>query len=138
MAFLILLAAALAVVRHALTYWGTSEVMTVAPMVLVVTNILAWFQRARRQVFWGGFGLSGWAYLMLSLGSPLAEHLPTAWSLDGLHDRLYSNHPDPLYDDGFGNGVTSPVHVDAFRRAGQSVFSLVSALLWVARWRSSC
>jgi len=129
MALVSLLALGLAVMRHAVTHWGASEVMTIALTVLMATNILAWFQRADWQVFWVGFGLCGWAYLTFSLGSPLAEHLPTAWLLDGLHDRLYANHPGLEEADGFGNGVMSPAHGYSFRRAGQSVFSLLFALL---------
>ena len=76
-----------------------------------------------------GFGLGGWAYLTFSLGSPLAEHLPTAWFLDGLHDRIHASRPVPAYDD-FGGGVLSAqVHGYHFRRAGQSLFSLLFALL---------
>src|SRR5436305_3116632 len=77
MALVSLLALGLAVMRHAVTHWGASEVMTIAPTVRLATNILAWFQGARWQVFWVGFGLCGWAYLTFSLGSPQAEHLPT-------------------------------------------------------------
>jgi hypothetical protein len=124
-----LLAVGLAVIRYAVTHWGTSEVLTIAPTVLVVTNILAWFQGARRQVFWVGFGLCGWAYLTFTLGSPLAEHLPTAWFLDGLHDRICANHPAPAYDDFALGVITAEMHGDHFRRAGQSVFSLLFALL---------
>jgi hypothetical protein len=130
MALVFLLAVGLAVVRHAVTYWGPSEVMSIAPIVLLATNILAWFQRARWQVFWVGFGLCGWAYLTFSLGSPLAERLPTAWLFDGLHDRLCANCRSWGCLDGFGNaGYSGAVHADSFRRAGQSVFSLLFALL---------
>ena len=124
-----LLAIGLAVIRYTVTCWGTSEVLTIAPTVLVATNILAWFQRARRQVFWVGFGLCGWAYLTFSLGSPSAEHLPTTWFLDGLHGRFCANHPDPSYDDFVDGVITAEVHSYHFRRAGQSVFSLLFALL---------
>ena len=78
-----LLAIGLAVIRYTVTCWGTSEVLTIAPTVLVATNILAWFQRARRQVFWVGFGLCGWAYLTFSLGSPFggapADNMVPRW-----------------------------------------------------------
>ena len=80
MAFVSFLALGLAAMRDPITHWGPREVTTLALSVLLATNILAWFQRARWQVFWIGFGLSGWTYLTLSLGSPLAEHLPTAAS----------------------------------------------------------
>jgi hypothetical protein len=130
MAIIALLALGLTLIRHAVTHWGPSEVMTIAPIVLLATNLLAWFQTARRQVFWCGFGICGWAYLTFSLGSPLVEHLPTEWFLDDLHDRLYANRPIPAEDNGFGDWVVSAeMHGASFRRAGQSVFSLLFAML---------
>jgi hypothetical protein len=124
-----LLALGLAVVRHALTHWGPSEVTTIAVTALVATNILAWFQRARWQVFWAGFGLCGWAYLTFTFGSSLADDLPTTWLLDGLHDRLYANQLGMEYEGFFSPAIPAQVHADAFRQAGQAVFSLLFALL---------
>jgi hypothetical protein len=130
MALVMLMAVGLAVTRHVATHWRASEAMSIAPIVLVATNVLAWFQRARWQVFWIGFGLCGWAYLTFTLGSQLAEHLPTAWLLDGLHDWVYANGLPPAHDFGFDDGVISPeAHGVAFRRAGQSLLSLLFALL---------
>ncbi|GAC1474390.1 MAG: hypothetical protein NVSMB9_24680 [Isosphaeraceae bacterium] len=130
MAIVSALALGLAVLRHAWTDWGPREVMTIAPTILLATNVLAWFQRARWQRFWVGFGLCGWAYLTFSLGSPFVEHLPTAWFLDGLHDRLYGNQPIPARDNDFGEAfISAKLHGDSFRRAGQSIFSLLFALL---------
>ncbi len=129
MGLVLLLALGLAAVRYAVTNWGTSEAIAVAPIALVTTNILAWFQRARWQVFWVGFGLCGWAYLTISLESPMPESLPTAWLLDGLHDRYCANHPLPTVDDGFDGVVSESRLRGRFRRAGQSVISLWLALL---------
>jgi len=128
MAFVLLLAVGLGALRYALTHWGPSEIMAIAPVVLLATNILAWFQRARGQVFWVGFGLCGWACLSFSLYCPLAEHLPTTWLLDGLHDRFYANLPAPSYDDFGAGGRSTQLHGDRFRRAGESVISLMFAL----------
>jgi hypothetical protein len=124
------LALGFAILRHAVMAWGASEVMTIAPMVLLATNVLAWFQRARWQVFWIGFGLAGWAYLMLALGSPMEEHLPTTRMFDDLHDRLYPALAFPPLRDYLDDvDFTLAVHADRFRKAGHSVTSLVLALL---------
>jgi hypothetical protein len=130
MALISLLAVGLMVLRFAVRYWGPGEAMAIAPIVLVATNVLAWFQKARWQLFWIGFGLCGWAYLTFILSSGLAEYLPTAWLLDGLHDRLYPNGPPTGYDIGFDDEVgTAQAHSEAFKRAGQSLVSLLFALL---------
>jgi hypothetical protein len=122
-------ALALAIARHVLEYWGPGEFLAVGPVVLLATNVLAWFQPARWQRFWVGFGLCGWAYLTFSLGSPLAEYLPTTWLLDALHDRLAASWPPPAPDD-FPQGILSgQAHAEAFRRAGQSLLSLLFGLL---------
>ena len=60
MALVSFLALGLAVVRHAVTHWGASEVFTVGPIVLFLTNLLAAFQRAVWQGFWVGLGICGW------------------------------------------------------------------------------
>lgn len=119
----------LAIVRHAFRSWGPGDVTTLSLDVLVATNVLAWFQRARWPVFWAGFGLLGWAYLAIALGPPLGEHLPTTRMLDVLHDRLYSAHAGPTFGDDFDNVAAGPIHAHQFRRAGQSVMSLIVALL---------
>ncbi len=124
-----LLAVGLAFLRHAATHWGPGEVTTLALTVLLATNVLAWFQGARWQVFWVGFGLCGWAFLMFSLNSSLSEHLPTTWLLDDLHGRSCVNRSDPVYDYDFCGASDSSAHAAAFRRAGQSVLSLFFALL---------
>jgi hypothetical protein len=130
-----LLAGGLAILRLAVRYLGPNEAMAIVPVVLVATNVLAWFQRARWQVFWIGFGLCGWAYLTFILGSPLAEYLPPAGLLDSVHNRLYVKGFPTGYDIGFDDEVSrAQAHGEAFRRAGQSLVSLVVALLggWAA------
>lgn len=129
MATVAVLTLGLAFLRYAVAHWGANDVTILALFVLLGTNVLTWFLSVWWKVFRIGFGLFGWAFLMLSFSSPLAEHLPTAWLLDGLHDRLYANQPIPAYDD-FGVGrISAKLHADTFRRAGQSLFSLVFAFL---------
>jgi hypothetical protein len=129
MALVCLMAVGLMIARHVVACWGPSEATTIAPIVLLASNVLAWFQRPRWQVFWIGFGLCGWAYMTFSVGSPLAEYLPTARLLDGLHEWFYAAPTVTAYVD-FGEGVISrQAHGEAFRRAGQSLFSLLFALL---------
>ncbi len=123
-----LLAAVLAVARYAFTRWGSSEVITLVMLVLLVTTVRAWFVSDRGKVFWVGFGLCAWTYLALSLASPLAEHLPTTWLLDGLHDRFYAK-PPPAYQD-FGEGIAwAQIHAESFRRGGHALFCLLLGLL---------
>ena len=130
MALMACVAVGLAAIRHAITSWGPRELATVAPIIVVATNALAWFQRPRRQVFWIGFGLAGWAYLALALWSPLAESLPTSWLLEALHGRLYEGRSFPGYDDGYyDEGGSFRAHGMAFVRAGHSIIGLVLALL---------
>lgn len=130
MALVFLVAVGLAVSRHVARSWGAGEVFAIAPMVLVATNVLAWFQGARRQVFWIGFGLAGWLYLTFALASPLAESLPTTWLLAALHDRLSLDQQRPDSDTDFGNGIMlAQANADSFRRAGHSLMSLAFALL---------
>lgn len=135
MAFMMLMGVCLAVTRHVVAHWGPSEATTVAPIVLVTTNVLAWLRRSRWQVFWIGFGLCGWGYLTLAFGSPLAEYLPTASLLDGLHGWLYADGLPSGYgfslDEGFAyvKARDAAAHAAAFGRAGQSLLSLVFALL---------
>ena len=90
-------AVGLAAIRPLITSWGPREFTTFALNIIVATNVLAWFRRQRRQVFWIGFGLAGWAYLALALASPLAETLPTSRLLEALHDRLYGGRSFPEY-----------------------------------------
>jgi hypothetical protein len=124
-----LLALGLAAIRHAAMRWGTSEVMAIAPILLVVTHVLAWFPSARWRAFWFGFGVCGWAYLLTALTSSLAEYLPTTWLIDGLHAELYGRREYSFYNDPFdGAGAASP-DVGDFRGAGHSVLSLLFALL---------
>jgi hypothetical protein len=129
MALVSVLGVGLAILRHARTYWGTGEVLTIAPTVLLATHFLACFQRARWRAFWLGFGLSGWAYLAISLGSPAGEFLPTTRLLDGLHGRLYPPEAFRSFEDDFAvpRVMRAPGH--RFRGAGHSVFSLFIALL---------
>jgi hypothetical protein len=129
MAIVSLLALVLATLRHAVRYWGPGEITTLAWAVLVVTNVLAWFQRDRWQIFWVGFGLTGWAFLTLSIGSSAAEYLPTTRLLDGLHDRLYATPASPNFDDDFDGVNTGLSNGDQVRRAGHSLIGLCFALL---------
>jgi|GEM_PF-4969560 len=124
-----LLCLLLAFLRHALRYWGPGEVTIVALTILLVTNILAWFQGTRWQVFWVGFGIFGWAYLMISLAPSTSEHLPTTWLLDNLHDRLYPIPAAATFGDNFDEPVALHEHGFYFRRAGHSVISLGLAFL---------
>jgi hypothetical protein len=119
----------LAFVHHALRHWGPDEVTIIALSILLATNILAWFQDARWQVFWIGFGMVGFAYLMISLGPWSKENLPTTWLLDGLYDRLYSIRAIPTFGNDFDDDASVHVHAYAFIRAGHSVISLLLALL---------
>jgi hypothetical protein len=112
-----------------LANWGTGEVATIAPTVLLATSVLAWFQRARRRAFWVGFGLAGWAYLALSLGSPAGSYLPTTRMLDGLHGQVYPPEAFRSFEDDFAVPRAMRISGDRFRRAGHSVFSLLIALL---------
>jgi hypothetical protein len=127
MALVCLLGIALAILRHALRYWGPSEVTNFAVTILVATNVLAWSQSARWQRFWVGFGLFGWAYLMASWGS--SEHLPTTWLLDRLHDRMHAMSEAPTLGIPADNETWGPAYTGELRRAGHSVLSLVVGLL---------
>ncbi len=129
MVLVCLIALGLGLMRHVATHWGTAEFATVGPIVLITTTILAWFQKARWQAFWVGFGLCGGAYLAISVASPMAEHLPTAWLLDYFHGQYYATHPLPVEDDGFDGVVSAQEHERRFRAAGQSLISLLFALL---------
>src|SRR6185312_16447729 len=88
MILVVFLALVLGLLRHALRHWGTSEVVTLAVTILVVTNVLAWFQKARWQVFWAGFGIFAWSYLVISLKLPTSDYLPTTWLLDNVHESM--------------------------------------------------
>jgi len=119
----------LAALRHAVDHWGADDVTALALTVLLGTNVVAWFSGARRQVFWAGFGLTGWAYLMLSWGPPAGPYLPTTDFLDGLHARLYPTKPDLFPGEAFDQVVSGPAHAERFIRAGHSVVSLALALI---------
>lgn len=123
------LALVLGFMRYALSSWSAREVQTVALMVLSATSFLAWLQRARRRAFWGAFSLCGWAYLALALYSPLAEHLPTSRILDGLHDRIGPVPTVPASYDDFEVWADLARERESFVRAGQSLLSLMFALL---------
>lgn len=124
-----LLGVALAVLRHALRHWGPGEVTTMALILFVATNVLAWFQGARWQTFWVGFGLVGVVYLTVALGSSSGEFLPTTWLIDVLYGRLYPAPAIPTFAHDFDAAAAGTVHAGRFRTAGQAVLSLILALL---------
>lgn len=141
MTLLALLCVVMAIVSRALKRWGPGEITTLAVIILVATNILAWFQSARWQVFWVGFGLFGWAYLSISLGTSAAEYLPTTALIDGLHDQWYGTR-DAFSDQWVGNpsvpafyaedfeaSPAGAAHRHSFMTAGHSLICLFFSLL---------
>ncbi|MHC5539664.1 hypothetical protein ACYOEI_15710 [Singulisphaera rosea] len=129
MTLMAILCVIMAVVSRALNYWGPREFTTLAVTILVATNILAWFQSARWQVFWVGFGLFGWAYLSISLASSTAEYLPTTPLIDGFHDQWYGPATVPEAFEDSEAPFTGPTHRHRFMAAGHAAISLFFALL---------
>jgi hypothetical protein len=122
----------IALIRHALIFWGSGELITIALVVLSVSTLRAIFQRRRGRAFWLGFVLFGWGYLALSQGcwtdQPIVEHLPTTWLIDALFDRL--NSPPRFWHDDFGESIRKrQKDAERFRLAGNSIVSLLLALI---------
>lgn len=119
---------ALALLRHALIYWGPDDVTALALTILVATNVLVWFQGARR-VVWAGFGVFGWAYLVIALASPAAEHLPTTQLFDEFYEREYPAPPPAGPNLFLDAALAQRAKADRFTRASHSVLSLAFAVL---------
>jgi hypothetical protein len=134
MASVVVLAALFAVVRHASTYWGAGEILTIVIGMLLASALVAWFRGGRRGAFWMGFATTGCAYLILSLSvwsdPPMSSHLPTTKLLDTLHGQV---HPEPdRWIDNLGSWdgpLGYPHCLERFRQGGHSLWSLLLALL---------
>jgi hypothetical protein len=83
----VFVAVSFAALREAGDIWD-SGVLGVTLTLLLFSVLLAIHRTAARRAYWLGFALFGWAYLLMSLATPIEARLPTTKALAYLDSKV--------------------------------------------------
>jgi hypothetical protein len=142
MAATVLIGIVVAGLRHATSLWAVTS-FSLAVVILATAILGAVFRRDRRRVYWTGFAVFGWGYLVLCFAPWFEErvgpHLLTTIVLEDSHSylgpqpRLMVTSPAP--GSAMTTVSTSPIAWDGsteqenYHRIGQSLFALLFGYL---------
>ena len=136
MAFIVVLAVAIAALRSTSEYWvSTTFSMTLFFLTTAVLGVA--YRRGSRRAFWLGFALFGWVYWLLSFGpwfdARVASNLMLTLPIQQLS---YVMHPQPEFDGPIKLGSNEDFAAryvfttrDNIVRIGKSLAVLLVALL---------